>query len=204
MGDNVIPDDEERRALIVVDVQRDLCEGGAAALRGGNDVAAAIALLAQEAEYEAVVATRDWHVDPGAHFAAPGTPPDFETSWPPHCVADTEGARLHTTIEELEFDAVFDKGHHGGAASGFESIEHHTGEPLEGWLERHRITAIDVVGMPAELCVAATALDGVRHGYATRVLRGAIAGLAPETTAAAIGRMKAGGVQLAPGLGDLV
>jgi nicotinamidase/pyrazinamidase len=204
MADDVTPDDDERRALIVVDVQRDLCEGGAVALRGGNDVAAAIAMLAQEAEYEAVVATRDWHVDPGGHFAAPGATPDFETSWPPHCVAGSDGARLHTTLEELEFDAVFDKGHHSGAASGFDSVEHHTGEPLDGWLGRHRITAIDVVGMPTEHCVAATALDGVRHGYATRVLRGAIAGLTPGTTADAIRRMSAAGVQLAPGLGDLL
>ena len=109
MANDVNADDGERRALIVVDVQRDLCEGGAVALQGGNDVAAAIALLAQEAEYEAVVATRDWHVDPGGHFAAPGAAPDFENSWPPHCVADTAGARLHTALEELEFDAVFDK-----------------------------------------------------------------------------------------------
>ena len=195
--------DEERRALVVVDVQRDFCEGGALSLHGGNDVAAAIALLAQEAAYEVVVATRDWHVEPGEHFAAPGTAPDFDRSWPRHCVADTEGARLHTTLEEVEFDAVFDKGHHGAGSSGFESIEHHTGEPLDGWLGRHRITAIDIVGMPIEYCVTATALDGVRNGYATRVLRGATAGIAPETTAEAIRRMAAAGVQLDPGLGDM-
>ena len=77
------------KALIVVDVQVDFCEGGALGVEGGNAVADGIAvLLAGEHGYRHVVATRDHHIDPGAHFS--GTP-DFVDSWPPHCVVGTPG-----------------------------------------------------------------------------------------------------------------
>ena len=85
-----------RRALIVVDVQNDFCEGGSLAVAGGADVAAAITELIGQAAgsgYQHVVATRDHHIAPGGHFSAH---PDFVRSWPAHCVAGTEGvhARL--------------------------------------------------------------------------------------------------------------
>ena len=78
-----------RRALIVVDVQNDFCEGGSLAVAGGADVAAAITELIGQAPagYRHVVATRDHHIAPGNHFAAQ---PDFVHTWPAHCVAGTE------------------------------------------------------------------------------------------------------------------
>ena len=65
------------RALIVVDVQNDFCEGGSLAVAGGADVAFRIGELLHhwhEAEpddrdYAYVVATRDHHIDPGDHFS---------------------------------------------------------------------------------------------------------------------------------------
>ena len=83
-----------QRALIVVDVQNDFCEGGSLAVAGGAAVAAAITdhMRTAAAEYGHVVATRDHHVDPGAHFSAT---PDFVDCWPPHCRAGTPGASFH-------------------------------------------------------------------------------------------------------------
>ncbi|CAM5637619.1 nicotinamidase OS=Streptomyces tendae OX=1932 GN=GUR47_07830 PE=3 SV=1 [Streptomyces tendae] len=80
-----------RRALIVVDVQNDFCEGGSLAVSGGADVAAAITELIGQAPagYRHVVATRDHHVAPGGHFA---DNPDYVHSWPAHCVAGTGGS----------------------------------------------------------------------------------------------------------------
>ena len=78
------------KALIVVDVQNDFCEGGSLAVAGGASVAADIAaLLSGDHAYDVVVATRDHHVDPGAHFAFE---PDFVDTGPPHCVAGSDGA----------------------------------------------------------------------------------------------------------------
>jgi nicotinamidase/pyrazinamidase len=79
-----------RSALLVVDVQSDFCAGGSLAVSGGADTAAAVArhLDTRSGRYATVAATRDWHVDPGAHFAsAQGTAADFVDTWPDHCVA---------------------------------------------------------------------------------------------------------------------
>ena len=82
------------RALIVVDVQNDFCEGGSLAVAGGARVAADVAdyLERHGREYAAVVATADWHQDPGAHWSPQ---PDFVDSWPEHCRAGSTGAQFH-------------------------------------------------------------------------------------------------------------
>lgn len=105
------------RALIVVDVQNDFCEGGALAVPGGAAVAAAINTHIEAGGYTYVVATRDHHIDPGAHFA---TEPDYITSWPPHCVAGTHGAEQHPHLSFQNWDGVFLKGAYTAAYSGFE------------------------------------------------------------------------------------
>src|ERR671912_329525 len=107
------------RALLVVDVQNDFCEGGSLAVAGGTAVAAAITEHVRTAggDYAHVVATRDHHVDPGGHFAEQ---PDFLETWPPHCVAGTDGAELHPRLDREPIEAVFDKGERAAAYSGFE------------------------------------------------------------------------------------
>src|SRR4051812_8852019 len=115
------------RALIVVDVQNDFCEGGSLAVTGGSDTAAAITdLIAETAgtSYRHVVATRDRHIDPGDHFSER---PDYVTSWPVHCVAGTEGVGFHPNFAPVvasgAVDAVFDKGAYAAAYSGFEGTD---------------------------------------------------------------------------------
>ena len=117
------------RALVIVDVQNDFCEGGALGVTGGAAVAAGVSEhLAEHADaYAAVAATRDWHVDPGTHFAAAtGAEPDFRTTWPVHCVAGTAGAELHPDLDAEHLDAEFLKGLHTDAYSGFDGA---LGEP---------------------------------------------------------------------------
>ena len=189
------------RALIVVDVQNDFCEGGSLAVGEGADVAFSIAGLLhrwQEAEpddrdYDHVVATRDHHIDPGAHFS---THPDFVESWPPHCVAGTIGAGFHPNLDPQPFDAIFDKGAHAAAYSGFEGRSH-DGMPLADWLRSHSVTSVDVVGIATDHCVRATALDAVREGFETRVLLDMTAGVALDTTERALVDMRTAGVHLA-------
>ena len=89
------------RALLIIDVQNDFCEGGSLAVAGGAGVAAAISdyLADRGEEYAAIAATQDWHLDPGAHFAEPPAEPDFVDSWPPHCRVGTPGAALHPDLD---------------------------------------------------------------------------------------------------------
>ncbi|MCX4645169.1 isochorismatase family protein [Streptomyces sp. NPDC055059] len=187
-----------RRALIVVDVQNDFCEGGSLALAGGADVAAAVTELIGQAPagYRHVVATRDHHIAPGDHFSES---PDFVHSWPPHCVAGTEGIGFHPNFAPVvasgAIDAVFDKGAYAAAYSGFEGLDEN-GVSLADWLRARGITEVDVVGLATDHCVRATALDAVREGFRAQVLLDLTAGVAAATTAAALEEMRSSGVEL--------
>jgi nicotinamidase/pyrazinamidase len=182
------------RALIVVDVQNDFCEGGSLAVTGGSAVAAAIsAYLAAEGDgYAHVVASRDHHIDPGDHFS---DDPDFARSWPPHCVAGTPGERFHPDLDTSRIEAVFSKGAHAAAYSGFEGTDQ-AGTPLAEWLRERGVDALDVTGIATDYCVQATALDAAREGFATRVLLPLTAGVDPVTTGEAIAAMRGAGVAL--------
>ena len=182
------------RALIVVDVQNDFCEGGSLAVTGGSAVAAAIStyLAAEGGGYAHVVASRDHHIDPGDHFS---DHPDFAGSWPPHCVAGTPGADFHPALDTGLIEAVFSKGAHAAAYSGFEGTDA-AGTPLAGWLRERGVDELDVTGIATDYCVRATALDAARKGFATRVLLPLTAGVDPVTTGAALAAMRGAGVAL--------
>jgi len=181
------------RALIVVDVQNDFCEGGSLAVAGGSAVAAAISdYLASGAGYAHVVASRDYHIDPGDHFS---DHPDFAASWPPHCVVGTPGAQFHPRLDTSHVQAVFSKGAHAAAYSAFEGADD-AGTSLADWLRERDVEALDVVGIATDYCVRATALDAARAGFATQVLLGMTAGVAPATTQEAVDALRAAGVEL--------
>lgn len=180
------------RALIIVDVQNDFCEGGSLAVEGGAAVAAAVGPHARAGGYDHVVATRDHHLEPGDHFS---DTPDYVDSWPPHCLAGTPGASFHPALDVAPIEAVFDKGAHAAAYSGFEG--YHLGSTsLRDWLAERGITEVDVVGIATDHCVRATALDAAAAGLRTRVLLDLCAGVAPETTEAAVARMREAGVEV--------
>lgn len=180
------------RALIIVDVQNDFCEGGSLAVSGGAAVARAVnGLLAGSHGYDHVVATKDYHIDPGAHFSAH---PDYVDSWPPHCVAGTGGADFHPDLDTTAVEAVFLKGAHSAAYSGFEgSCE---GVGLADWLRARGVDEVDVVGIATDYCVRATAEDAARAGLRTRVLVDLTAGVAADSTTTALAAMAGAGVEL--------
>ena len=179
------------RALVIVDVQNDFCEGGSLAVAGGTAVARAISAHTATAGYAHVVATRDHHVDPGGHFAAA---PDYLETWPAHCVVGTSGVELHPDLDRRPIEAVFDKGEYAAAYSGFEGT--FDGQGLADWLRAHDVDAVDVVGIATDHCVRATALDAVGAGFATRVLLPLTAGVAQGTTDAALEQLRTAGVEL--------
>ncbi|MFD7230596.1 isochorismatase family protein [Streptomyces sp. NPDC059881] len=186
------------RALIVVDVQNDFCEGGSLAVAGGADVAAAITDLIGQATagYRHVVATRDHHIDPGDHFSEH---PDYVATWPVHCVAGTEGVGFHPNFAPAvacgAVDAVFEKGAYAAAYSGFEGTDEN-GSALAEWLRARDVTEVDVVGIATDHCVRATALDAAREGFRTHVLLDLTAGVAEATTDRALEELRDAGVEL--------
>jgi nicotinamidase/pyrazinamidase len=185
---------EGTRALLIVDVQNDFCEGGALAVEGGNEVARRVSeyLTAHADEYALVVASRDYHVDPGGHFS---DHPDFRDSWPAHCVVGSRGAEFHPDLKVDRLDDVFSKGAYSAAYSAFEAVDGQ-GRTLEQVLRERRIDAVDLVGLATDYCVRSTTLDAVRAGFGARVLTDMTAGVNPDTTASALDEMAAAGVEL--------
>jgi nicotinamidase/pyrazinamidase len=189
------------RALIVVDVQNDFCEGGSLAVQGGAGVATEIsaALAADTRGWDRVVATRDHHINPGDHFS---DHPDYAATWPAHCVVGTPGTELHPNLVTERIEAIFDKGEYKAAYSGFEGANA-DGSALAAWLHEHDVTEVDVVGIATDHCVRATALDAASNGFATTVLLDLTAGVAAPTTERALLELEQAGITLlgAPVLG---
>ncbi|WP_109509851.1 nicotinamidase [Nocardioides speluncae] len=187
-----------KRALIVVDVQNDFCEGGSLAVAGGAQVAHDVAEILHHwsnkdpnaADYAHVVATKDHHIDPGSHFS---DRPDFVESWPRHCVVGTDGEAFHPNLDPQPFDAIFLKGEYAAAYSGFEG-KTTQGQGLADWLRKHEVTDVDVCGIATDYCVRATALDAVEAGFQTRLLTDLVAGVAPASSTKAVEEMRAAGV----------
>ncbi len=175
-----------------MDVQNDFCEGGSLAVGGATAVVHRINdLLAGPDGYSHVVATKDYHIDPGRHFSQR---PDFVDSWPPHCVAGTPGADFHPELDTDRVEAVFYKGADCAAYSGFEGTCDDVG--LADWLRARAVDEVDIVGIATDYCVRATATDAVRAGFVTRVLVDLTAGVGQESTEAALAGMRSGGVEL--------
>ncbi|TPG19390.1 isochorismatase family protein [Pedococcus bigeumensis] len=182
------------RALVIVDVQNDFCEGGSLAVAGGAEVARRISehVLTHLGEYAAIVATADWHDDPGAHFS---DSPDFVDSWPTHCRVGSDGALFHPAAEPAfeHVEAIFRKGHHTAAYSGFEghTVQADAKVGLADWLRDRAIEEVHVVGIATDYCVRATALDSAEEGFETTVLLDLTAGVAPASTATALADLAA-------------
>lgn len=203
------------KALIIVDVQNDFCAGGRLPTERGAEVAALISeyVETRHGDYEAIVATLDWHVSPGDHFS---DTPDYKTSWPRHCVAESRGADTHEDLDTDYIEAFFRKGAFEAAYSGFEGLlapenSVMTGEreagaavedetpklSLDDWLQEHEITDVDVVGIATDFCVKATALDAVDAGYETRVLLDLTAPVSEEGQDDAVDELEDAGVTVA-------
>ena len=187
------------RALFIVDVQNDFTEGGALGVDGGDAVAEGVTayLAAHAVDYALVIASRDWHDadgDNGGHFATTGEP-DYLDTWPPHCVAGTEGAEYDPGFDTSAVTHHVKKGQGRPAYSLFEGVTD-AGETVAELLDSHGVVDVDVVGIATDYCVRASALDAIEHGRHVRVLTDLVAGVAPETSERALAELAHSGAEL--------
>lgn len=181
------------RALFIVDVQNDFTEGGALGVDGGAAVAQGVTtfLRSQGEQYDLVISSRDWHDadnDNGGHFAADGAEPNFTDTWPVHCVAGTSGAEYHPDLDTSEIDHHIRKGQGAPGYSIFDGVTE-DGVPVHELLSEHGVTDIDIVGLATDHCVRASALDALEHGQHVRILTDLIAGVAAESSEAALAEL---------------
>jgi nicotinamidase/pyrazinamidase len=198
-------------ALLVVDVQNDFCPGGSLGVEGGHHVAKEIAKHIREShnKYDLVVFSKDWHESDstnGGHIALPPDLPDFVNTWPPHCIQGTVGADLHPEISaiaaELGNKAYVLKGMGIPAYSAFEGVISEDGKTLSGTqllsevLTSADITHLDVCGIATDYCVRASCLDAMTSDFITHILTDLCAGVAFESSQAALNDMASAGAHL--------
>jgi len=188
------------RALFIIDVQNDFTEGGSLGVDGGAAVAAGITRLLEQHpnRYDHVFASRDWHDpdnDNGGHISEH---PDYVATWPPHCIAGTPGAEYHPDLDVSRVDVHVKKGQGRPAYSIFEGITA-DGESVAATLDDLGVTEIDVAGIATDYCVRASALDAISAGRSVRVLADLAAGVAADTSAAALVEIEAAGADIATG-----
>ena len=189
------------KALLIVDVQNDFCEGGSLGVEGGAAVAAGVTdFLARNADdYDLIIASRDWHNpsdDNGGHFAKPGAEPNFVTTWPAHCVAGTLGADYHPALDTSAVTHHIKKGQGIPAYSLFEG---HTdgGDTALDVLHDHGVSEVDVVGIATDHCVLASSRDALEAGLSVRVLTDLVAAVSPVAGEKALSELAASGAKLA-------
>jgi nicotinamidase/pyrazinamidase len=190
------------RALLIIDVQNDFCEGGALAVSGGAAVAGKISKFLESSNYDLVVASRDWHDadnDNSGHFAQAGTDPNYTTNWPVHCVADTFGAEYHPNLNTKAISEHIFKGQGQNGYSIFEGIAK-SGQSFTQLLEQNQIHEVDVVGIATDHCVLASAMDSKNHGLKVRVISSLTAGVSEASTEAAIDQMIDNGIEVVPSI----
>lgn len=190
------------KALLVIDVQVDFCEGGTLACSGGAAVARAISahILQNRSHYDHVIASRDWHTPNSlnsGHFPPAGVAPDFVSSWPLHCIAGEPGAEYHANLDASLIDLHIKKGQDANGYSIFDGTDQ-AGRNFADLVEELGITQVDVVGIATDYCVRASSLDAKKHGLAVRVITSLTAGVDALSTEMAIDEMIDTGIEVTP------
>ncbi|MGB3417502.1 MAG: bifunctional nicotinamidase/pyrazinamidase [Mesorhizobium sp.] len=196
------------QALIVIDLQNDFCPGGALAVAGGGEIVPLVNAMIRDAEH--VLLTQDWHPAGHSSFASshPGKEPfqtvimpyGEQTLWPDHCIQGSAGADFHSGLAWTRAELVIRKGFRPAidSYSAFFENDHATPTGLAGYLRERGISAITLAGLATDFCVAFSALDAVKQGFAVTVrldaCRGIDLGGSMETM---LGRMRDAGVTLA-------
>lgn len=187
----------ERSGLLVIDVQRDFCSGGALAVPNGDRVVGVLNQYIDDAVAHAVTvyASRDWHPPVTEHFKPYGGP------WPPHCVQGSDGARFHRNLRLSPTTVIITKGA-DPTAPGYSAFEGHTpdGKPFPEDLKDRGIDHLYVGGLATDYCVRHSVLDALSAGLKVTVLGDAIAGVDDADSARALIEMRERGAEVAPGV----
>ncbi|MDY3547146.1 bifunctional nicotinamidase/pyrazinamidase [Riemerella anatipestifer] len=167
-----------KKALIVVDVQNDFCEGGALAVPNANEIIPYINLLIEENQYDKIIFTQDWHPANHKSFASNNDKKVGETislngvpqfMWPDHCVENSFGAEFHKDLDTSKIDYIVKKGKNSeiDSYSAFQDNNHFMKTGLADYLKEHDIQLVEIVGLALDYCVKYTCLDAVREGFLT-------------------------------------
>ena len=198
---------KETDVLLVIDVQNDFCPGGNLAVPGGDEIVHIANRLAHG--FQHVVLTQDWHTAGHSSFAsshAGKSPYDMvtmdygpQTLWPDHCVQDSPGAAFHPALKLPGAQLIIRKGFRPGIDSYSAFFENDRSMPtgLSGYLRERGLKRVFLCGLATDFCVAYSAIDARRQGFAAFVLLDACRAIDLDgSLSAATARMRDAGVML--------
>ena len=197
-------------ALLVIDVQNDFCPNGALAVAGGDTIVQPINALMDK--FNTVVLTQDWHPTDHKSFASSHeNKSPFDTVemfygdqvlWPDHCIQGSMGARFHPDLDQKRADVIIRKGSNPAvdSYSAFYENDKVTSTGLHGYLKNREVTKLTLVGLATDYCVAFSALDAEKLGYAVTVRLDMARGIETDGSLnAALDKMSKAGVNLVNG-----
>jgi nicotinamidase/pyrazinamidase len=200
----------DKNALLIIDVQRDFCPGGALAVPDGDAIVPLVNRLACDAAH--VILTQDWHPPGHASFASahPGKQPfetiemghGAQTLWPDHCVQGSTGAAFHPQLDVPQAELVIRKGFHPGidSYSAFRENDRRTPTGLAGYLRERGIERLLLCGLATDFCVLFSALDAREAGFAVSVALDACRGIDLDgSLQKALDAMRGEGIELVSG-----
>jgi nicotinamidase/pyrazinamidase len=146
----------EKTALVVVDVQKDFCPGGALAVPEGDKVVPVLNEYVKmfRAANAPIIFTRDWHPSDHVSFKSQGGP------WPNHCLQNSDGAKFHPSLVVPPGAEVVSK-----ADKKDEAYSFFQGTSIADTLRRRGIKTLFIGGLATDYCVKETVLDGLKEGF---------------------------------------
>ena len=198
---------DDREVLIVVDVQRDFCPGGALAVPQGDEIVPVVNRLATH--FAHVILTQDWHPPGHASFASSHSgrrpfetieaPYGPQTLWPDHCVQRSEGAAFHPGLDLERVELIIRKGYRAAidSYSAFRENDRTTPTGLAGYLRERGLARVVLCGLATDYCVLYSAIDAAEAGFATAVELSACRAIDVEgSLPRALDAMRAAGIEL--------
>lgn len=155
-----------KKALLIVDVQNDFCPGGSLGVKDGDKVVEVINRLMDK--FEIIISSQDWHPEETVHFE----------KWPVHCVAGTNGAEFHPSLNIDKINIKLKKGT-DNKDDGYSAFEA-TNINLTDYLRNNNVSTIYICGLTTDYCVKESALDSINNGIHTFVITDAIAAVNAE------------------------
>lgn len=167
-----------KKALIVVDVQNDFCEGGALAVPKANEIIPYVNLLMEDSTYDEIILTQDWHPANHKSFASNNGKKVGESielngysqfMWPDHCVQGSFGAEFHKDLNLEKVTHIVQKGKNSevDSYSGFQDNNQLVKTDLEDYLKFKDIELVEIVGLALDYCVKYTCIDAANAGFIT-------------------------------------
>ena len=197
-------------ALIIIDMQNDFCHGGALAVKDGEKLVEPINCA--QKKFDTIILTQDWHPTDHKSFASSHENKNpFDTVemsygdqvlWPDHCIQGSMGARFHPDLNHKRADVIIRKGSNPAvdSYSAFYENDKLTSTGLHGYLKNREVTKLTLVGLATDYCVAFSALDAEKLGYAVTVRLDMARGIDSDGSLnAALDKMSKAGVNLVNG-----